>query len=114
MIFVNYSCFFSKKSCFFLIQDKQNDFLFYLWEICAIEAKEMQSTIRRKDGVVMNIPELSTALSSSRLLNQVGTAMLSKSLDDAESAGAGMIQMMDRSMELSVNPSVGSNIDVLI
>ncbi|MEI3211625.1 MAG: YjfB family protein [Lachnospiraceae bacterium] len=40
--------------------------------------------------------------------------MLSKSLDDAESAGAGMIQMMDRSMELSVNPSVGSNIDVLI
>ena len=73
-----------------------------------IEAKEMQSTIRRKDGVVMNIPELSTALSSSRLLNQVGTAMLSKSLD------AGMIQMMDRSMELSVNPSVGSNIDVLI
>lgn len=79
-----------------------------------IEAKEMQSTMRRKDGVVMNIPELSTALSSSRLLNQVGTTMLSKSLDDAESAGAGMIQMMDRSMELSVNPSVGSNIDVLI
>ena len=37
-----------------------------------------------------------------------------ESLDDAESAGAGMIQMMDRSMELSVNPSVGSNIDVLI
>ena len=62
----------------------------------------------------MNIPELSTALSSSRLLNQVGTAMLSKSLDDAESAGADMIRMMDRSMELSVNPSVGSNLDVLI
>lgn len=62
----------------------------------------------------MNIPELSTAMASSRLQNQVGTAMLSKSLHDAESAGASMIQMMDRSMELSVNPSVGSNIDVLV
>ncbi len=62
----------------------------------------------------MNIPELSTAMASNQLLNQVGTAMLSKSLDDAESAGASMVQMMDRSMELSVNPSVGSNIDVLV
>ena len=62
----------------------------------------------------MNIPELSTAMASNQLLNQVGTAMLSKSLDDAESAGASMVQMMDRSMELFVNPSVGSNIDVLV
>ena len=62
----------------------------------------------------MNIPELSTAMASNQLLNQVGTAMLSKSLDDAESAGASMVQMMDRSMELSVNPSIGSNIDVLV
>ena len=56
-----------------------------------IEAKEMQSTIRRKDGVVMNIPELSTALSSSRLLNQVGTAMLSKSLDPDDGSFHGAV-----------------------
>lgn len=62
----------------------------------------------------MNIPELSTAMASNQLLNQVGIAMLSKSLDDAESAGASMVQMMDRSMELSVNPSIGSNIDILV
>lgn len=62
----------------------------------------------------MDIPGLSMSLASSQVLNQVGTAMLSKSLDTAEALGDGMVQMMDRSMELSVNPSVGSNIDLMV
>ena len=62
----------------------------------------------------MNIPELSTALSSAQLANQVSIAVLDKALENTETAGAGLISMMDRSMELSVNPHIGGNIDMLI
>ncbi len=62
----------------------------------------------------MNIPELSTALANVQLNNQVSIAVLDKALESSETAGASMINMMDRSMELSVNPNVGSNIDVLV
>lgn len=62
----------------------------------------------------MNIPELSTALANMELSEKVGVAVLAKALDSAEVTGDTLIQMMDRSMELSVNPSVGSNIDVFI
>ena len=61
----------------------------------------------------MNIPELSTALSSAQLANQVSIAVLDKALESSETAGAGLISMMDRSMELSVNPHIGGNIDLL-
>lgn len=62
----------------------------------------------------MNIPELSTALANVQLTNQVGIAVLDKALENSEAAGESMISMMDRSMELSVNPHIGSNIDLLI
>ena len=62
----------------------------------------------------MNIPELSTALANMELSEKVGVAVLAKALDSAEVTGATLVQMMDRSMELSVNPSVGSNIDVFV
>lgn len=62
----------------------------------------------------MNIPQLSTALSQVETANAVSTAVLSKALDSSEVAGDSLIKMMDRSMELSVNPSIGSNIDLLI
>ena len=60
----------------------------------------------------MNIPELSTAMANMNLQNQVGVAVLSKALDSTEQSGASLINMMDRSMELSVNPNVGSNFDM--
>ena len=63
---------------------------------------------------IMNIPQLSTALSNVNLMSQVGTAVLGKALDDFETAGASLINMMDRSMELSVNPAVGSNFDMSV
>ena len=63
---------------------------------------------------IMNIPQLSTALSNVNLMSQVGTAVLGKALDDSETAGASLINMMDRSMELSVNPAVGSNFDMSV
>ncbi len=62
----------------------------------------------------MNIPELSTALANVELSTKFGTAMLSKALDTSEATGDSLIRMMDRSMELSVNPAVGSNFDMLV
>lgn len=62
----------------------------------------------------MNIPELSTALANVELSQKVSVAVLAKALDSAEVTGDTLVQMMDRSMELSVNPSVGSNIDIYV
>ena len=60
----------------------------------------------------MNIPELSTAMANVNLQNQVGVAVLSKALDSTEQSGSSLINMLDRSMELSVNPNIGSNFDM--
>jgi len=60
----------------------------------------------------MDIPVLSMNLAQIDTGNKVGIAMLSKSLDMAEETGAAMIQMMNQSMELMVNPHVGGNIDL--
>lgn len=62
----------------------------------------------------MNIPELSTALANVQVTNQVGIAMLDKAMETSESSGASLIRMMDRSMELSVNPHIGSNFDMSV
>lgn len=62
----------------------------------------------------MDIPGLSTALANVSLQSQVSTAVLSKALDSNEDLGASLINMMDRSMELSVNPAVGGNFDMYI
>ncbi len=62
----------------------------------------------------MHIPELSTAIANMEIGTKIGTAVLSKALDNTEVLGDSLIQMMDRSMELSVNPTVGSNFDMFI
>lgn len=62
----------------------------------------------------MNIPELSTALANVQLGNQVGIAVLDKALESSKASGESLINMMDRSMELSVNPYVGSNFDMMV
>lgn len=62
----------------------------------------------------MNIPELSTAWANMNIQNDVRIAVLDKAMEVNEQAGDELIQMMDRSMELSVNPNVGSNFDMCI
>jgi hypothetical protein len=62
----------------------------------------------------MNIPELSMSLAQTQTMNNVGVALLSKSLDMMESTGDQMVDMMRSSMELSVNPAVGANIDLSV
>lgn len=60
----------------------------------------------------MDIAELSMVLSQNRVMNDYGVAMLSKSLDMAMDTSETLTEMMDNSMELSVNPDIGSNIDI--
>ena len=63
----------------------------------------------------MDITGLSINLSQAQLMTDYGVAMLSKSMDTVDALGAGLVEMIDASaMELSVNPSVGSNIDIRI
>lgn len=62
----------------------------------------------------MNIPELSTVLANVQTMNQVGIAVLDKAMESSEASGASLIRMMDRSMELSVNPHIGSNFDMSV
>lgn len=62
----------------------------------------------------MDIASLSMAMAQNYTMGQVGTAMLAKSLDNMQEQGQSMVAMMDRSMELSVNPNVGSNFDMSV
>ena len=61
----------------------------------------------------MDIASLAMSLSQIQTQSDVGTAVLSKALDANESMGQQIVGMIDRSaMELSVNPNIGSNIDI--
>ena len=40
--------------------------------------------------------------------------MLSKNLDFMEDVGSGLVESIDAVSELSVNPNIGSNIDIRI
>lgn len=66
----------------------------------------------------MNISNISLAqlsITGSDSLSKVETAMLSNALDANDVAGAGLLKMIDAAaMERSVNPSVGSNFDMVV
>ncbi len=63
----------------------------------------------------MDIASASMELSQINTLSKAGTAVLGKSLDMAEQEGAGLLKMMDSaSLERSINPSVGSNFDMVV
>ena len=58
----------------------------------------------------MDIAALSMSMKMADLQNQVGVAMLSKSIDSLEDTGEGIVKMM----ESSVTPDLGQNIDVTV
>ncbi|MBP5454219.1 MAG: YjfB family protein [Lachnospiraceae bacterium] len=61
----------------------------------------------------MDIAGVSMALSQAKINNDVGVAVLSKAMDTNESLGDGLVRMLEKAdMERSVNPKVGSNIDL--
>lgn len=63
----------------------------------------------------MDIAGLSVALAQVKTGNDVGTLMLSKSLDMTEALGEGMVEMLDASaMENSVTPHLGGSIDLRV
>lgn len=63
----------------------------------------------------MDIASLSVIRAQNMSLTQLGTAMLDKSLENLESLGQGMVEMLDAAaMERSVNPHIGSNFDMLV
>jgi len=62
-----------------------------------------------------SIPSLSVMMATQDSLSKVSTAVLKQSMDTAEIAGAGLLKMIDAAaMERSVNPSVGSNFDMVV
>ena len=63
----------------------------------------------------MDIEGLSMSMAQSQMVSSIGTQVLAMSIDKMETAGAGMIDMMNRSMmENSVNPNLGGNIDIMV
>ena len=63
----------------------------------------------------MDIPALSMRMAQTNLLTDVGTAMLAKTMDQADTVASTLTNMLDASaMELSVNPDIGGNIDISI
>ncbi len=63
----------------------------------------------------MDIAKLSMNIAQTNLLNDVGTAMLAKSLDMAESMGSAVSGLLDSAaLERSVNPDIGANIDIRV
>ncbi len=58
---------------------------------------------------------LSVGMSQINTSNDIGVAVLAKSLDMVKESGDSMINMMERSfLENSVNPNLGGNIDVMV
>ena len=60
---------------------------------------------------VMSVANLSMALSQTELLSGVQTAVLSKSLDSVESAGAGVVQSLE---SLASPATMGTQIDITV
>ena len=62
----------------------------------------------------MDIAGVSMALANVTQMMEVGMAVLSKAMETNQALGAGMVEMIDSAMGLSVNPNVGANIDIRI
>lgn len=67
---------------------------------------------------IMDIAALSTSMSRQKNMSDLGIAILGKTLDSAKQIAAGEVAMLDEmpraALETSVNPAVGSNIDVSV
>ena len=61
----------------------------------------------------MDIVSLSMALSAQELSSQVSMAVTKLNMDQMEQSGTALVENM-KAMELSVNPNVGSQIDLSI
>ena len=63
----------------------------------------------------MDIAGLSMSMASNNIQTKVGMAVLSKAMDTQEAQGQAVVQMIDSAtMERSVTPQLGANIDLRI
>lgn len=60
------------------------------------------------------IPPLAVEMSAAKVSNAVSTAMLAKTIDVTEQGGEALIDMMRKSMEHSVYPSLGGSVDISV
>lgn len=63
----------------------------------------------------MDIPALSMALSQTKVMNQVGTAVLAMNMENMRSEENAVAELLDvptTAMERSVQPHIGGNIDI--
>lgn len=64
--------------------------------------------IWERSVIRMDIAALSMAMAQDRVMTDVGTAMLSKAIDQGQETGDTLTKMMEQ----SVNPNLGGNIDI--
>ncbi len=70
----------------------------------------------------MNVGGISGSIAMASMINaqgtsmsQVGTALLSKALEEQENTGEGIVKMINAAdMERSVNPNIGGNFDMSV
>lgn len=63
----------------------------------------------------MTISGLSSGISANNISSQLSVAILSKQLDQQQTEGAALLDMMDKSMmEQSVTPHIGKNVDIYV
>lgn len=63
----------------------------------------------------MDIAKLAMNMTQVNTQQAVGTAVLGKAMDSQETAGEGLLKLMDAAaMELSVNPHIGGNFDMSV
>lgn len=66
-------------------------------------------------GMLESVAGASIAMSQTQLMTNISTQVLAKSLDSMQESGAGLINMIERSvMENSVMPNLGGNIDLMV
>lgn len=63
----------------------------------------------------MDIAALSMTMAQNNIGSKVGVAILDKTMENAESAGAQLVKMIDAAaMQRSVTPYLGGNIDISV
>lgn len=61
----------------------------------------------------MDIAAVSTILAQGKVMSQVGVSVAKMGMDMAEQQGQALTRLIDASsLELSVNPNIGANIDI--
>lgn len=63
----------------------------------------------------MGLVSMAVNFKNAMTMNDVSTAILAKTLDTNRDLGQGMVEMLDSAtLERSVNPAVGGNIDISV